>query len=62
MFPEEPASKLQIIEIPSLESDHTEALKGVDVLIHMASPSTIRGEKLKDILDVRPSLPSLSSY
>ncbi|KAJ3776659.1 hypothetical protein FB446DRAFT_601203, partial [Lentinula raphanica] len=31
------ASNLEIVEIPTLTSDYTESLKGVDAVIHMAA-------------------------
>ncbi|KAF5390920.1 hypothetical protein D9757_004053 [Collybiopsis confluens] len=38
IFPQATSEQLQILEIPSLTSDHSTALKGVDAFIHTASP------------------------
>ncbi|KAJ3833665.1 hypothetical protein F5878DRAFT_632367 [Lentinula raphanica] len=38
IFPKATAEQLQIVEVPTLTSDHSAALKGVDALIHSASP------------------------
>ncbi|KAJ3723834.1 hypothetical protein C8R42DRAFT_708920 [Lentinula raphanica] len=38
IFPKATAEQLQIVEVPTLTSDHSAALKGVDALIHAASP------------------------
>lgn len=55
-FPDALPSKLQIIEMPDLESDHTEALRDVDALIHCAAPSFVQCQDNKDILSVCLSL------
>ena len=60
IFPTAPSDKLEIVEIAKITDDHTSALKGVDALIHVASPRVLSGVTNKDILDVSPSSWSLS--
>ena len=44
--------QLNVIEIRSLTSNHTEAVKGVDALVHCASPGYTSGETGEEILEV----------
>jgi hypothetical protein len=53
IFPNAPASQLEVIELPSLVSDYTEAVKGISALIHSASPSYLAGETGEKIIEVR---------
>ena len=53
IFPNAPASQLEVIELPSLVSDYTEAVKGISALIHSASPGYIAGETGEEIIEVR---------
>ncbi|KAE9398644.1 NAD(P)-binding protein [Gymnopus androsaceus JB14] len=38
IFPKVSPEQLEVVEVPTLTSDHSAALKGVDALIHSASP------------------------
>ena len=53
LFPDAPTSQLEVIELSSLVSDYTEAVKGVGALIHVASPSYFQGETAQEVLEVR---------
>ncbi len=44
IFPNAPTSQFEVIELPSLVSDYTEAVKSISTLIHSASPGYIAGE------------------
>lgn len=51
MFPDA-GDKLQTIEVASLTSDYTLAVRGVNTVVHCASPAFLQGETSKEILDV----------
>ena len=51
LFPDA-GDKLQTIEIASLTSDFTLAVKDVDAVIHCATPSYLQGATNKETLDV----------
>ena len=53
LFPNAPTSQLEVIELPSLVSDYTDAVKGVDAVIHVASPSYFQGETAQEVFEVR---------
>ena len=42
-----------MIELPSLVSDYTEAVKGIGALIHSASPNYLSGATGQETLEVR---------
>src|SRR5437660_1093618 len=44
-------SNLDVVEVPSLTADHSEALRGVQAVIHVASPIYTNGDSGKQILD-----------
>jgi hypothetical protein len=52
LFPDAPTSQLEVIELPSLVSDYTEAVKGVGALIHVASPNYLQDETGQEVLEV----------
>ncbi|EEB96306.1 hypothetical protein MPER_04580, partial [Moniliophthora perniciosa FA553] len=43
-------SQLEIVEIPSLLDDHTEALRGVSAVIHTAVPAFFKGASGEETL------------
>ncbi|KAJ4485292.1 hypothetical protein J3R30DRAFT_3438564 [Lentinula aciculospora] len=43
IFRKATAEQLQVVEVPTLTSDHSAALKGIDALIHSASPTYVKG-------------------
>jgi nucleoside-diphosphate-sugar epimerase len=45
-------SDLEVVEIPSLTSDFTDAFKGVSAVVHVASPGFLKGETSKEIFNV----------
>ncbi|KAJ3996499.1 hypothetical protein F5050DRAFT_1692575 [Lentinula boryana] len=49
IFPKATSEQLKVIEVPSLTSDHSIALKGVDALIHSASPIFGKGVSGQDL-------------
>ncbi|KAJ4485291.1 hypothetical protein J3R30DRAFT_3696628 [Lentinula aciculospora] len=49
IFPQATSERLQIIEVSALTSDHSAALKGVDALIHSASPIFGEGVSGQDL-------------
>ncbi|KAJ4479309.1 hypothetical protein J3R30DRAFT_3477471 [Lentinula aciculospora] len=49
IFPKATAEQLQIVQVPTLTSDHSAALKGVDALIHSASPVFGEGVSGQDL-------------
>ncbi|KIK63277.1 hypothetical protein GYMLUDRAFT_196905 [Collybiopsis luxurians FD-317 M1] len=51
IFPQATSEQLQIVEVPSLTSDHSLALEGIDALIHTASPIFGEGVSQKDIFE-----------
>ncbi|KAJ3768302.1 hypothetical protein FB446DRAFT_707109 [Lentinula raphanica] len=60
IFPKATAEQLQIVEVPTLTSDHSAALKGVDALIHAASPiygEGVSGQELFAVLSHLSSRP-----
>jgi hypothetical protein len=63
IFPNAPASQFEVIELPSLVSDYTEAVKGISALIHSASPGYIAGDsKPQAAKSGRARNPSNSTY
>jgi len=44
-------SNLEVVEVPSLTADHSEALRGVQAVIHVAAPIYTNGDSGKQILD-----------
>jgi hypothetical protein len=52
IFPNAPASQLEVIKLPSLLSNYTEAIKGISTLIHSASTGYIAGETGEEIIEV----------
>lgn len=51
MFPDAGAN-LQTIEVESLTSDYSRAVKGVGAVIHCANPTYSKGESGQEILEV----------
>ncbi|KAJ3760464.1 hypothetical protein EV360DRAFT_68675 [Lentinula raphanica] len=49
IFPQTTSEQLKVIEVPSLTSDHSLALQGVDALIHSASPIFGEGVSGQDL-------------
>lgn len=57
IFPKATAEQLQVVEVPTLISDHSAALKGVDALIHSASPiygEGVSGQELYSVSLLSP--------
>ena len=52
IFPDASAEQLEVIEVSGITADHSLALKGVDALIHLASPVFISGTSNEDLLHV----------
>ncbi|THU89641.1 NAD(P)-binding protein, partial [Dendrothele bispora CBS 962.96] len=44
-------NKLEVVELPTLTSDFTDALKGVTAVVHSASPSYLTGVSGKEIFE-----------
>ncbi|KAK7441981.1 hypothetical protein VKT23_016259 [Stygiomarasmius scandens] len=53
IFPDAGEDKLQVVEIPTLTSDFSDALKGVKAVVHSASPVYLKGESGQEIFEVR---------
>ena len=53
IFPDA-GSQLEIVELPSLLEDHTEALKGVSAVIHTAFPAFFKGATSEETFKVGP--------
>ncbi|KAK7457026.1 hypothetical protein VKT23_010329 [Stygiomarasmius scandens] len=51
IFPDAPKDKLEIVELPTLTSDFSDALKGVEAVVHSASPAYLKGENGKEIFE-----------
>ncbi|KAK7457029.1 hypothetical protein VKT23_010332 [Stygiomarasmius scandens] len=51
IFPNAEKDELEIVEIPTLTSDFSDALKGIEAVVHTASPVFLKGESGREIFE-----------